>query len=113
VGVWERSGRPLEHGPSGSVIPQPVEQRLCGPMGQGLTCSAGCSFNLSWHGEAFHELGVQSADFSAFPGALLSAKCVSSVSAKFLVHGAHAVCGCVPVAMLALSVPSLSISWKS
>jgi hypothetical protein len=29
-----------------------------------------------------------------------SAKCVSIISAKSLVHGAHAVCGCVPVAIL-------------
>jgi hypothetical protein len=39
-------------------------------MGQGLACSAGCSFSKSWCGEAFHELGIQSADVSALPGAL-------------------------------------------
>jgi hypothetical protein len=31
---------------------------------------AGCSFSRSWHGAGFHELGVQSAEVSALPGAL-------------------------------------------
>jgi hypothetical protein len=51
-------------------IPRPVEQWLHGPMGQGLECSTGCSFSKSWHGEAFHKLGFQSANVSALPGAL-------------------------------------------
>jgi hypothetical protein len=29
-----------------------------------------------------------------------SAKCASSISAKSLVHRAHAVCGCIPVSIL-------------
>jgi hypothetical protein len=50
-------------------IPWPAELRLHGPMGWGLTCSAGYAFSISWCGEAFHKLGVQSAApsfFSAF-----------------------------------------------
>jgi hypothetical protein len=54
----------------GSEIPWPAEQQLCGPMGRDLVCSTGYSFSISWHGEAFHKLGVQSADVSALPGAL-------------------------------------------
>jgi hypothetical protein len=53
-----------------SEIPWPVEQWLCGPMGQGLVCSTSYSFSKLWCGEAFHELGVQSADVSALLGAL-------------------------------------------
>jgi hypothetical protein len=33
-------------------------------------CSAGYSFSISWCGEAFLEVGVQSADVLALPGAL-------------------------------------------
>jgi hypothetical protein len=54
----------------GSEIPWPVEQWLYGPMGLGSGCNASCSFSESFHGEAFHELGVQSADVSVLPGAL-------------------------------------------
>jgi hypothetical protein len=54
----------------GLEIPWPTEQRLCQPMGWGLACSACYSFSLWWHGEDLHELGVQSADVSALPGAL-------------------------------------------
>jgi hypothetical protein len=36
-----------------------------------------------------------------------SAKHVSSVTAKSLIHGAHAICGCVPVAILDLSLTFL------
>jgi hypothetical protein len=39
-------------------------------MGQGLVCSASYYFSKLWHGEVFHELGVQNADVSALPGAL-------------------------------------------
>jgi hypothetical protein len=62
VGLKSRTGE--------SQIPQNAEQWLCGPVGWGLVCSASYSFSISWSGEAFHELGVQSADVSAFPGAL-------------------------------------------
>jgi hypothetical protein len=57
---------------------------LVGPEGQGAGWSravapraygvgtwwACCSFSRSWCGEAFHDLGVQSAEISALPGAL-------------------------------------------
>jgi hypothetical protein len=66
-----------EHGPAGAKeqaqgleIPQPAEWQIRGPMGQGLVCSTGYSFSKLWHGEAFHKLGVQSADVSDFPCAL-------------------------------------------
>jgi hypothetical protein len=36
----------------------------------GLACSTCYSFSIWWHGEAFHELGVQSADVSALLCAL-------------------------------------------
>jgi hypothetical protein len=51
----------------GLEIPQHSEQQLCGPIGQGLVCSACYSFSISWPGEASQELGVQSADVSALP----------------------------------------------
>jgi hypothetical protein len=34
-----------------------------------------CSLSVSWHGEAFHKLGVQGAKVSALPGAFLSQAC--------------------------------------
>jgi hypothetical protein len=74
VGVWGRSGGPVEHGlgraeelAEGSEIPWPVEQQLRGPMGRGLACSTSCSLCKSWGREAFQELGVQSADVLALP----------------------------------------------
>jgi hypothetical protein len=57
------------------------------------------SFTISWCGEAFHRVGVQGAILSAlscFP----SVKCVSRISASSRIPGAHAVCICVPVAIL-------------
>jgi hypothetical protein len=54
----------------GSEVPWPAEQRLRGPIWWGLACSAEYSFSILWLGEAFHELGVQSADVSVLPGAL-------------------------------------------
>jgi hypothetical protein len=46
------------------------ELQLHRPMGQGLACSTGYCVRKSWHGEAFHKLGVQSAEVLALPGAL-------------------------------------------
>jgi hypothetical protein len=86
----------------GSEICQPVDQWLCRSMGRGLVYSTGCSFSKSWCRETFHNLGVQSADVSAL-WCFTSAKHVSSVSANSLVHGAHAICSCVPVVILDLS----------
>jgi hypothetical protein len=56
----------------GSEIPWPAEQWLRGPIWWGLACSTstGYSFSILCLGKAFHELGVQSADVSALPGAL-------------------------------------------
>jgi hypothetical protein len=54
----------------GSEIPLWAEQELRGPMGRGLACSASYSFSVLWHGDAFHELGAQSADVSVLSGAL-------------------------------------------
>jgi hypothetical protein len=84
LGVWSggdhvgpKDGSLGEHGPGGaeewaqgSEILQSVKQWLCRPMGQSLACSTCCFFTKSWHGEAFHELGIQSADISALPCAL-------------------------------------------
>jgi hypothetical protein len=63
----------------GSEIPWPVEQRLCRPIRCGLACNMGCSFSKSCCGDAFHELGVQSADVSALP-CVLPQPSVSPVS---------------------------------
>jgi hypothetical protein len=54
-----------------------------GPMGWDLVCSTGYSFSVWWCGEAFHELGVQSADVSALPGVLPQSS-VSPASVKFI-----------------------------
>jgi hypothetical protein len=54
-----------------------------------------------WPGEAFHELGVQSADASA-SRCFISVKHVSSFLSKSLDHGGQKVCGCVSVAILDL-----------
>jgi hypothetical protein len=74
--VGLRGGSLGEHGPGGAEdwaqileIPRAAEQWLCGPREWGLVCRASYSFSISWHGEAFLELGVQSADVSALPGA--------------------------------------------
>jgi hypothetical protein len=47
-----------------------ADQQLRRPMGWVLACSTSYSFSIWWRGEAFHELGVQRADVSAFPGVL-------------------------------------------
>jgi hypothetical protein len=57
---WWGKGAGLED----QEIPWPAEKQ------QGLVCSTCYSFSILWHGEAFHELGVQSADVSALLGAL-------------------------------------------
>jgi hypothetical protein len=38
----------------GLEIPWPAEQWLYGPLRQGLACSTGYSFSISWCGAAFH-----------------------------------------------------------
>jgi hypothetical protein len=54
----------------GLEIPLHIEQQFLRPMWRDLVCSASCSFSVLWCGEAFCELGVQSADVAALPGAL-------------------------------------------
>jgi hypothetical protein len=56
-----RGGSLGEHGSGrfkeqaqGLEILRPAEQHLCGLMGQGLACSTGYSFSMSWCGEAVH-----------------------------------------------------------
>jgi hypothetical protein len=70
VGLSSMALAGLRCGARGSEIPQLVEQQLQEPMGQVLACSASCSVSKLWHGEAFHELGVQCAEDSALPCAL-------------------------------------------
>jgi hypothetical protein len=66
AGLW---GGSLGEGGSGWT-----EERAQGSEIPGLQRSSSavpdCSSSKSWHGGAFHELGVQSADVSALPGAL-------------------------------------------
>jgi hypothetical protein len=66
---WHGPGRAEEQA-QGLEILRPAEQQLCGPMGQGLVCSASYSFSILWCEEAFHKLGVQSADVSALSPSL-------------------------------------------
>jgi hypothetical protein len=53
-----------------------------------------------WQGEALCELGVQGVRTLLIFGGFFSAKCGSSVSARFLIYGSHAVCFLPPVAIL-------------
>jgi hypothetical protein len=72
--AWQ-SGRPMglpggcpEGLWSGGLV---AKRQLGGPTGWGLgRQQPGCSFSKLWHGEAFHERGVQSVEVSALPGAL-------------------------------------------
>jgi hypothetical protein len=81
-----------------------VTQMFCGAETQNTVAVWMPAFSLSvlWHGEAFQGLGVQGAKVSAFPG-FTSAKRGSNISAKSLIHGAHAVCICVPVAIFLIN----------
>jgi hypothetical protein len=45
-----------------------------------------------WFREVLYGLGVQGVGVLLLLGDFFSAKCGSSVSAKFLIYGAHAVC---------------------
>jgi hypothetical protein len=98
-GAWV-VGSLVEHGSCGptwswawcgsrSGEPSGLEQWLCRPMGWGL----GCSFSRRWCGES---RGSECQSFGS-PLCFTSAECVSSVSARSLIHGAHAVCNCIPV----------------
>jgi hypothetical protein len=101
VGVWVSTALVGQRSRAGgSEIPWCMEQRLCGPMGQGWSCSACYSFSIWCSGEASQELGVQSADLSALPWCFTSFKQVSSFLSKSLDHRGQKVCGCVPVTIL-------------
>jgi hypothetical protein len=56
-----------------------------------------------WYGEALNGLGVWGVSVLLIPGGFFSfsfAKCGSSFSGRFLIHGAHAVCFLPLVAIL-------------
>jgi hypothetical protein len=53
-----------------------------------------------WHGEALYGLEVQGVKALIPLGAFFPAKCGSSISAKFLIYRAHAVCFCILVSIL-------------
>jgi hypothetical protein len=53
-----------------------------------------------WCEEALYGLGVQGVKVLILFGAFFSAKCGSSVSARFLIYGAHVVCFCTLVTIL-------------
>jgi hypothetical protein len=48
--------------------------------------------SVTWCGEALCRLRVQGVGVLLILGVFISAKCGSSVSARFLIYGAHAVC---------------------
>jgi hypothetical protein len=77
VGVWGSTALAGQRSRARrSEIPWCVEQWLCDPMGWGSACSTGYSFSIWWGREASQELGVQSADVSALPGALNHQACL-------------------------------------
>jgi hypothetical protein len=47
---------------------------------------------VTWHGETLCGLGVWSIGVLLILGGFFSAKCGSSVSARFLIYGAHTFC---------------------
>jgi hypothetical protein len=50
-----------------------------------------CFLSVIWHGEALYRLGIQGVRVLLLLG-VFPARCVSSISARFLIHRAHAVC---------------------
>jgi hypothetical protein len=56
-----------------------------------------------WCGEVLYGLRVQGVRVLLLLGAFFSAKCGSSISAKFLIYAAHAVCFCILVTILDLT----------
>jgi hypothetical protein len=55
---------------------------------------------VTWCREALYGLGVQGVEALIPLGGFFSVKCGSSVSARFFIHGAHAVCFCNLVGIL-------------
>jgi hypothetical protein len=91
-------------GPVGSQGGGQAGQQPHGPLGGRQVAVVlgwwlACSHIVLWCGEAFHRIGVQAANFNS-PSCFTSAKCVYSVSAISLIHGVHAACVCVSVAIL-------------
>jgi hypothetical protein len=70
-----------------------------------------CFLSVTWHGEALYGLGVQGVEVLILLGAFFffSAKCGSSVSARFLIYRAHAVCFCTLVAILDPTIVTFSL----
>jgi hypothetical protein len=63
-----------------------------------------CFLSLTWHGEVLYGLGVRGVRVVLLLGVFFfSAKCGCSISTKFLIYGAHAVCFLPLVAFLDLS----------
>jgi hypothetical protein len=73
-------------------------------MGWGLACSTSCSFSKLWRW--FTWARGSECCFSS-PWCFTSAKSVSHVSEKSLVHRAHMICSCVAIAILDLPWISL------
>jgi hypothetical protein len=59
-----------------------------------------CFLSVTWHGEALYGLMVQCVRVLILLGGFFPAKSGSSISEKFLIYGAHAVCFCPLVAII-------------
>jgi hypothetical protein len=59
-----------------------------------------CLLSVMWCGEALYRLGVRGVRVLLVLGGFFSAKCGSSVSVRFFIYGAHAVCFLPLVAIL-------------
>jgi hypothetical protein len=95
---WWGKGAGLE---DGGISPC-AEQWLHGPMGWSLASSVCYSFSIWWGGKASHELGVQSADVSALPGALPQSSMSPASYQSLWIMEVRRSCGCVLVAILDL-----------
>jgi hypothetical protein len=51
-----------------------------------------CFLSVKWRGEALYGLGVWGVGVLFLLGVFFSAKCGSSISARFLIYGARVVC---------------------
>jgi hypothetical protein len=58
-----------------------------------------CLLSVTWRGEALYGWGFRVSEFWFF-WCFFSAKCGFSISAKFLIYGAHTVCFCPLVVIL-------------
>jgi hypothetical protein len=88
--------------------PGRAKQQLHRPMGWGLGRMA--VFLVGCHLEKPSTIyGFRVHTFSS-PWCFTSAKCISSISAKSVVHGARAVCNSVPVAILDLQESNIYVN---